>query len=185
MRKSQIESGMIYAVNGADRVVVPSLVISSTLWDRAFENGRATFQPSPPGARWAASIDWDAGSRRGILVVLPRPGRRRAPDEVIPELEALAKSTPVLDVPHYESVVAELQAKVLAPFVLDVIRDSRIIMPWGDYVTGEGLHPCPGENCSARVALNATDKLRAHANDSGAPCIRSNTLLTEEERTSE
>lgn len=183
MKKSYIKPRGLYAVTGADRVTAPALVLDNTLWDRVPGVSGVTFRPAPEGSLWSSTMDRDSGARRGILTVLARPGTKPT-KAMLANLTQLATKAEGLNVPSGgESAVEELQKFIVEPLILDVVPVSKVVMVWSKYATGERLHSCP--ECSTLAALNAASRLRAHPDKTGAPCIRSNTALTEEERNSE
>lgn len=185
MKKASIRHGHLYAVTGADRVVVPALVLDNALWDRLPEAGGAVYLPAPEGERWSTTLDYDTGARRGILTVLPRPGTRPT-KAIVKSLERLVRKAEDLSVPNDGAdAVSVLRQLVEAPLLLDVVRDSKVVMTWESYVSGEHLHSCPNPECGALVAMNAASRLRAHPDSTGASCARSNTPLSEEERNNE
>lgn len=186
MKKASIRARRFYAVRGADRVVVPALVLDNgnALWDRVPGEGAIVYRPAPAGSRWSLTINGEPDARRGILTVLPQPGAGLSTEEIIPGLNSLVRRARKLRVPESgELAVARLQTRVKDPFLLDVVSDSRILMPWDGYVSGERLHTCPV--CGSQVAMNAASRLRAHPDDTGASCERSNTPLSERERSYE
>lgn len=183
MKKAAIRHRRLYAVTGADRVTVPSLVLDNALWDRLPEADGIAYRAAPKDKRWSTTLDRDTGARRGILAVVPRPGTKPT-KTMVKNLERLARKAEDLNVPDAgEDAVSALRKLIEEPLLLDVVRDAKVVMPWEKYVTGERLHNCP--ECGTLVALNAASRLRAHPDDTGASCLRSNTPLSEEERSSE
>jgi hypothetical protein len=182
MKKASIRHRRLYAVTGADRVTVPSLVLDNALWDRLPEADGFVYRPAPEGSRRSTILDRDTGARRGILAVLPRSGAKLT-QAMVKNLERLARKAEDLDVPGTgEDAVSALRKLIEEPLILDVVRDAKVVMPWDAYVTGERLHSCPAKGCGTLVAMNAASRLRAHPDRTGASCPRSNTPLTEEER---
>ncbi|MFD8648666.1 hypothetical protein [Streptomyces mirabilis] len=185
MKKASIRHRRLYAVMGADRATVPSLVLDNALWDRLPEKDGIAYRPAPEGSRWSTVLDRDTGARRGILAVLPRSGTNLT-ETLVKNLERLALKAEELNVPDEgEGAVSALRSLIEEPLLLDVVRDAKVVMTWETWVSGERLYGCPGPGCSSLVAMNAASRLRAHPDDTGASCIRSNTPLTEEERNSE
>ncbi|MCX4799599.1 hypothetical protein OG497_37730 [Streptomyces sp. NBC_01242] len=187
MKRASIEPRRLYAATGVDRVTVPSLVLDNALWDRLPRKRGVTFHPAPKRQRWSTTLDCDTGARRGILTVLPRSGTKHT-EVTVQHLELLAVEAEDLNVPDGGAkAVSALRALVEEPLILDVVRVSKIIMPWDAYVSGdvssEWLHTCP--KCGESVAMNAASRLRAHPDGTGAPCPRSNTPLSKEERNNE
>lgn len=183
MKKASIRHRRLYAVMGADRVTVPSLVLDNALWDRLPEAEGMVYRPAPEGSRWSTTLDRDTGARRGILAVLPRLGTTPT-KAMVKNLERLARKAEDLSVPGGGAeAVSAFRKLIEEPLLLDVIRDAKVVMPWEKYVSGERLHSCP--ECSTLVAMNAASRLRGHPDDTGASCLRSNTPLSEEERNSE
>jgi hypothetical protein len=162
MRKQYMKARHLYAVKAADRSTVPALLLDTALWDRIpAPGGTFTYQLSPKGSKWAAVLDPDTGKRRGMLVAMCRPGA----DDAAGQLAEFGLKSP--------------GAEVRGDLYLDVISDARILMLWDKYASQQRLHSCP--ECGRPVAMNAASRLRAHTFQ-GAPCPRSNTPLTAEER---
>ncbi|MDQ1041546.1 hypothetical protein QFZ75_008048 [Streptomyces sp. V3I8] len=185
MEKANIRPGDFYAVKRADRLIVPALVLSNRLWDRLPEGADFVYRPADRNERWATTLDRQTGARRGIPAVFPRPGKNVPRSVLIPalaRLSARAGELGLLGDDAGEAAVAALRESIEEPLLIDVVSDSKIITPWTNHVTGENLHSCPEEDCGADVTMNAASRMRAHRMRNGAPCPRSNTALTKEER---
>ncbi|MFJ4902911.1 hypothetical protein [Streptomyces sp. NPDC088727] len=179
MKKASIQPYHLYAVLRADRFTVPALVLDNRLWDRLPGSTTSTFRPAPKKARWSTALNVDTGARRGVPVVLPRPGFEPT-ESTVQALENLAQAATDLSSGHEESIVLALRSLVEEPLVLDAIRESRIIMPWTTHLSGEHLHKCP--TCGQPVAMNTAGMLRGHSDTNGSSCSRSNTPLTAAEK---
>ncbi|MEV7675076.1 hypothetical protein [Streptomyces sp. NPDC088752] len=173
MRRSDIRPRGLYAVQGADRVVVPAVVLDRALWDRLPGEGEVVYRPAPEGELWSTTLDRDTGARRGILTVLPRSGTK-VTKSLVASLKRLAERAGDIGVPGGgERAVAELDGHVADPLGLTVVRNAKVIAPWEKYAAGESLHSCPV--CGELVAMNAASRLRAHGGVE--PCPRSNKPL--------
>ncbi|MET7363220.1 hypothetical protein ABZS76_32950 [Streptomyces sp. NPDC005562] len=184
MRKQSMKTRQVHAVRAADRAVVPALLLAPTLWDRLPEEGEMVFHPAPPGEKWSTTLDraaGGAGGRRGVLAVLPPLGARPT-KTLVRSLERLARLAEQVGAPERgEEAVAAFQEALEDGLRLDVVRDANVLMLWDKHASGKGLRTCPA--CGSLVAMNAASRLRAHNGEDGLPCSRSNTALTEEERT--
>lgn len=186
MEKALIRPRELYAFKRSDRVVVPAVALSNTLWDRIPADGTPVYRPAPEGETWARTLDRETGARRGLIAVFPRPGIHVPRSKLIPQLRRAIREAERLGVPEQgEDAMNALRDLMEEPLILNSVPDSGIIMPWARYVTGENLHTCPARDCRADVILNAASRMRAHNKKTGAPCPRSNTALSEEERQNE
>lgn len=180
MRKSLIKPYQLYAVTRADRTVIPSLALDHGLWDRLPQRNRIVYRPAPKNAAWASVLDRDTGARRGILVLLPKPGMTDI-EAMVEDLEYLAREAETVAPNGGAAAISALEGLITDSFFFDAIRDAKVLMSWDDHVSGDNLHRCP--KCHALVPLNAASRLRAHENDgTGRPCIQSNGSLSPDKK---